>query len=124
MLTQEEVIRLVEKIGKPGRVRLPGPPISYDEQVSVETIDPMKAMEFLAETWKRYPDGRNFYPTKIEKIKRYAEAMRNGEWEYRPEGDPIAITDGMVTGGRHRLHAILLSHTEQRFNVKRKTTRN
>lgn len=115
---------LEERFGRgSGRFRLPGPVIDYDEALTSEEVSPEQAMAWIAATWERYQSGRNFYPTKLEKITRYAEAMRAGEWEYRPDGDPITLTDGIITGGRHRLHAILLSHTTQRFNVKRKITK-
>lgn len=106
-----------------GRIRLPGPPVAYDETLVSEEVGPEKAMAWIAATWEHYQSGRNFYPTKLEKITRYATAMREGQWEYRPDGDPIVLTDDIITGGRHRLHAILLSHTTQRVNVKRKTTK-
>jgi hypothetical protein len=109
---------------EPGRIRLPGPKIEYDESTQVEEITPLKAMELIVACWERYENGRNFYPTKLEKIMRYATDMNEGRWEYRSEGDPISITDGLVTGGRHRLHAVLLSNTTQRFNVKRKVSKN
>jgi len=105
----------------PGRIRLPGPPVNYDEVRVAENVSPTLAMRWIAQTWAKYGNGRDFYPTKLEKILRYSEAMRSGEWEYRPEGDPISITDGIVTGGRHRLHAILLSHTTQKLNVLYRT---
>ena len=101
-----------------GRVRLEGDSPQYDEYTSHEDITPLKAMEWLVATWQRYPNGRNFYPTRLEKIVRYAEEMRQGEWEYREDSDPIVLTDGMVTGGRHRLHAILLSGQTIHSNVK------
>jgi hypothetical protein len=123
-MDSEQIVSLVRKhLGEPGRIRLPGPPIAYDESTSVEEITPLVAMELIAACWERYQSGRNFYPTKIEKIKRYAEEMQAGTWEYRPEGDPITLTDGLITGGRHRLHAVLLSNTTQKFNVKRKITK-
>lgn len=107
----------------PGRLRLPGTPVAYTEESSAEDVSPETAMTWIAATWERYQSGRNFYPTKLEKIKRYADAMRNGEWEYRPEGDPITLTDGIITGGRHRLHAVLLSGQTIRANISRKTTK-
>ena len=119
----DQILDLIEKTFGAGRVRLPGPKVEYDETTSVEEITPLKAMELIAACWERYQSGRNFYPTKIEKIKRYAEAMMAGQWEYRPDGDPVTLTDGLITGGRHRLHAILLSNTTQRVNVKRKITK-
>jgi hypothetical protein len=106
-----------------GRVRTPGPVIAYDEVDSVENITPRVAMELIAACWERYENGRNFYPTKLYKIVGYADAMAQGNWQWREDSDPICITDGLVTGGRHRLHAVLLSSTTQRFNVKRKTTK-
>ena len=105
------------------RVRLPGAPRSFEETLTVEEISPLRAMELIAATWSKYENGRNFYPTKLEKIKFYADAMSEGRWKYDPDGDTIDITDGTVTGGRHRLHAILLSHTTQRFNVRTRTTK-
>jgi len=123
MTTNDQIADLIQKTFGAGRVRLPGPKVNYHEVTSVEEITPLKAMELIAACWERYESGRNFYPTKIEKIKRYAEAMQNGEWEYRPDGDPICITDGLVTGGRHRLHAVLLSNKTIKANVKRKTTK-
>ena len=123
-LTNSDITRLVQQIGlKPGRVRLPGPPVVRNTVASVEDITPLDAMTLIAGAWERYQNGRNFYPTKLDKIIRYAHAMTDGTWEYRPDGDPIHITDGMVTGGRHRLHAILLSNTTQRCNVQRHTTK-
>jgi hypothetical protein len=109
--------------GAVGRIRLPGPLVEYDEVTTVEEITPLVAMELIAACWERYQSGRNFYPTKIEKIKRYAEDMLEGRWEYRPDGDPIVLKDGLVCGGRHRLHAILLSGKSIKTNVKRKTTK-
>jgi hypothetical protein len=104
-----------------GRFRLPGEPQEYTATKEVMEVTPLQAMTWIAETWQRYPNGRNFYPTKIEKIKRYAEDMRSGKWEYRPDGDPIVVTDGMITGGRHRLHAILLSGQTIKANILTKT---
>jgi hypothetical protein len=117
-----DIARLLkEQIGREaGRIRLPGPLVEYDEVVSVEEITPLQAMELIAQTWERYSNGRNFYPTKIEKIKQYAQLMSDGQWEYLPDGQTIDITDGVVTGGRHRLHAVLLSHTNQKFRIKRR----
>ena len=122
LLDVSQLVR--EHLGREaGRVRFPGPLPEYDEVVSVEEITPLQAMELIAQTWERYSNGRNFYPTKIEKIKRYAQLMSDGQWEYQPDGQTIDITDGVVTGGRHRLHAVLLSHTTQCFNVKRRTAK-
>lgn len=125
MLTEKQISTLVrEHLGRePGRIRLPGPSVAYTEESSAEEVSPETAMEWIAATWERYQSGRNFYPTKLEKIKRYAEAMRNGEWEYRADGDPITLTDGIITGGRHRLHAVLLSGQTIRANISRKTTK-
>jgi hypothetical protein len=116
-----ELVR--ETFGKAGRVRLPSAPPGYLETDSVEEITPLQAMTWIAATWAKYPDARNFYPTKLEKIISYAREMEQGAWEFRPEGDPICITDGIVTGGRHRLHAILLSHRTIKSNIKYKTTK-
>jgi len=101
-----------------GRLRTPPEKLpEYFEDRKVEDISPLRAMELLAATWAKYPNGRNFYPTRIEKIKAYADKMRSGTWIYDPEFDPIVVTDGMVTGGRHRLHAILLAHTTVKSNI-------
>ena len=105
------------------RVRLPGKPIEYDEHIATEEITPLRAMQLIAACWERYSNGRNFYPTKIEKIVRYANEMTEGRWEYRPDGDPITLTDGLITGGRHRLHAVLLSNKTIKANVKYQTTK-
>src|SRR3990167_1664418 len=113
-LTQENVLSLLRKtfahstdLGPlSGRVRLPGEPVEYDQTDTVEEVTPQFAMELIAGCWERYSNGRNFYPTKLEKINQYAHMMRDGLWEYRSDGDPICITDGLVTGGRHRLHAV------------------
>lgn len=130
-LTHEDVVSLISKAfsNRPdlrinaSRVRLPGPKVDFEETQSVENITPLMAMELIAAAWERYANGRNFYPTKLEKIIQYASQMTEGKWEFRPDGDPICVTDGMVTGGRHRLHAILLSGKTIKANVKRKTQR-
>src|SRR5919108_2883248 len=117
-MTELEIADLVRKhLGTPGRIRLPGVPVEYDEERLVEEVTPLRAMELIAHCWERYQAGRNFYPTKLEKILSYAAAMNAGEWKYLPDGDPIVITDGLITGGRHRLHAILLSGKTIRSNV-------
>jgi hypothetical protein len=118
-----DIARLLrEQLGREvGRIRLPGPLVEYNEVDTVEEITPLVAMELIAACWEQYQSGRNFYPTKIEKIKRYAEDMLEGRWEYRSDGDPIVIKDGLVCGGRHRLHAVLLSGKSIKANVKRKT---
>jgi hypothetical protein len=122
-MTELDIATMVrEHLGMtPGRIRLPGPPVAYDEVRVAEQVSPLLAMKWIAATWAKYENGRNFYPTKLEKIMRYAELMRSGAWEYRPDGDPIQVTDGIITGGRHRLHAILLSHTTQKMNVLYRT---
>jgi hypothetical protein len=120
-MNEQIILDMIQKTFGSGRIRLPGPKVEYDESMQVEEITPLKAMELIAHCWERYQSGRNFYPTKLEKIVRYATQMTEGKWEYRPDGDPITLTDGLITGGRHRLHAVLLSNTTQKFNVKRKT---
>jgi len=111
-----------EHLGRePGRILASAPAPSYDEVRVAEQVSPLLAMRWIAATWQRYQNGRNFYPTKIDKIIQYADLMSAGKWEYRSDGDTIDITDGIVTGGRHRLHAILLSHTTQKFNVLYRT---
>ncbi|MCI0565370.1 MAG: hypothetical protein MN733_43450 [Nitrososphaera sp.] len=124
-MTEDQIADLIQRtFGKrPGRVRLPGLPVEYDERTERELVTPMRAMQLIAATWDRYPDARNFYPTKIEKIVKYGQDMEAGKWEYRPDGDPIVITDGIVTGGRHRLHAVLLSHKSIESNIKYKNTK-
>ena len=125
-LTSDKVISLIHQ-ALPGlrinaaRVRLPGPQVDYAERNAAEDITPRRAMELIAACWERYENGRNFYPTKLSKILTYAEHMTNGTWEWRETSDPICITDGLVTGGRHRLHAILLSNTTHKFNVRYRT---
>jgi hypothetical protein len=119
----EQVLDLIRKTFGAGRIRLPGPEVAYDEETRVEEITPLRAMELIAACWERYENGRNFYPTKIDKIKRYADEMLAGTWEYRPDGDPIVVTDGLITGGRHRLHAVLLSNKTIKANVKYKQTK-
>ena len=105
-----------------GRVRLPNPnPPEFEEELRVEEITPERAMSLIAGCWERYENGRNFYPTKLDKIMRYAKAMEGGNWVYDVQGDPICITDGLVTGGRHRLHAVLLSHKTITSNVLHRT---
>ena len=123
-LTETDITTLVRKtLGQTsGRVRLhPETPEVFDVRREVRDVGPEQAMEWLAQTWERYSNGRNFYPTRLEKIQRYSRVMTAGGWQYDPDGDPITLTDGIITGGRHRLHAILLSHTTQRFNVQHKT---
>ena len=130
-LTNNDIISLVRKnfahrtdLGPlSGRVRLPGEPAEYDVTDTVEDITPQRAMELIAACWEQYSNGRNFYPTRLDKIVRYARAMESGQWVYDATGDPISVTDGLVTGGRHRLHAILLSHHTIRANVQYKTTK-
>lgn len=80
-------------------------------------------MRWIAATWVKYQNGRNFYPTEIEKIESYASDMSKGEWVWTPQQDPIDITNGTITGGRHRLHAILLSHKTIRCNIKRRESK-
>jgi hypothetical protein len=121
-LTPNDITRLVTQLGHAvGRVRLPGIPVAYDMRVVAEDVTPQRAMELIAGCWEQYSNGRNFYPTKLDKIMRYARAMESGQWVYDPESDPICITDGLVTGGRHRLHAVLLSHHTIKANVQYKT---
>lgn len=121
MVSREELGRLLG--ASLSRVREESTPPEYETRTTVEEVSPLKAMIWLARTWEKYPNGRNFYPTKLEKIRRYAADMESGQWEYRPTGDPISITDGIITGGRHRLHAILLSHTTQKCNIKYQDTK-
>ena len=122
MQAVEQLLR--EKLGiQPGQVRLPGTPKEYFEDIVVEEITPLRAMELIAATWERYQNGRNFYPTRIEKIKAYASKMERGEWIYDPEFEPIDITNGTITGGRHRLHAVLLSHTPIKSKVRYRRTK-
>jgi len=130
-LTNNNVLALIRKtfahrtdLGPlSGRVRLPGEPVEYDQTDTVEDVTPRRAMELIAGCWERYSNGRNFYPTKLDKIMRYARAMESGQWVYDAEGDPISITDGLVTGGRHRLHAVLLSHVTIRSNITYRNTK-
>lgn len=119
----EQVLR--EKLGiEPGQVRLPGQPREFFEDIREEEITPLRAMELIAATWERYQNGRNFYPTRIEKIKAYADKMARGEWVTdAPLTQTIDVTDGIVTGGRHRLHAVLLSHTPIKAKVRYRRTK-
>lgn len=122
-LTEADITTLVRKnLGATsGRVRIhPDTPEMYEDQCEARDVGPDQAMAWLAATWAKYENGRNFYPTKLEKIQKYALLMQRDMWTYDPAGASIDITDGIVTGGRHRLHAILLSHTTQRFNVRRR----
>ena len=107
-----------------GRVRLPSEQrVGYETRQVVEDITPAKAMQLIAGCWERYSNGRNFYPTRLEKINQFAHMMRDGLWEYDAKSDPICVTDGLVTGGRHRLHAVLLSHVTIRSNVQYRNTK-
>lgn len=105
-----------------GRIRLPGPATRGVELETVEDVTPLRAMTWIARCWDKYSNGRNFYPTKLDKIVAYARSMEAGTWEFRPDGATIDITDGIVTGGRHRLHAVLLSHKTIKCRVRHRTT--
>lgn len=122
---QAEVEALLrEKLGiEPGQIRLPGQPKEFFEDIREEEITPLRAMELIAATWEKYQNGRNFYPTRIEKIKAYASKMERGEWIYDPDFQTIDVTNGSVTGGRHRLHAVLLSHTTIKAKVRYRRTK-
>jgi hypothetical protein len=122
-MTELDIASLVRKhMGRePGRILASAPAPEFTEVRVAENVSPLLAMKWIASTWAKYQNGRNFYPTKLEKILAYSELMSSGAWEYRPDGDSIDITDGIVTGGRHRLHAILLSHTTQKMNVLYRT---
>lgn len=93
----------------------------YTEVYKIEEVTPDRAMEWIATAWQRYKSGRNFYPTELSKIRRYAEMMRTGEWRWTPDQDAICIKDGLVVDGRHRLHAILLSGKTVKCTVDYKT---
>lgn len=81
--------------------------VQFDEQESIEEITPDTAMTWIANSWGK--NGRQFYPTKIEKIRHYAQLMRENKWEHDIQHSRIELKDGVVTGGKHRLHAVLLS---------------
>lgn len=96
----------------------------YSESISTVDVTPDMAMEWIAAAWAKYPNGRNFYPTQLSKIRQYAESMATGQWEWTPEQPPVVIQDGLVVDGRHRLHAILLSHQTVKCNLKTKRSDN
>jgi hypothetical protein len=102
------------------RVRFAGPPRAYTETYEIMEVTPDQAMEWIAAAWQHYKSGRNFYPTQIEKIRRYASEMRSGEWQWRADGEAICLKDGVIAEGRHRLHAILLSGKTVKCTVKHK----
>lgn len=120
-MTREE---LVERFASPGRRiwfaktadEMPPPPV---ETVEVIDVTPEMAMEWIAFAWTKYGSGRNFYPTELDKIKRYAKLMEGGKWELG-EGT-ITLDDGLITDGRHRCHAILLSHCTVKCTIVRRT---
>ncbi len=79
--------------------------------VTVEEISPTIAQSYL-ETM------RFNRPLDPEQVSDYAKKMRSGEWndlsrylEFTTEGDFI--------NGQHRLHAVIVSNTIQRFAVVR-----
>lgn len=80
-------------------------------------VTPRLAMTWIAFAWTKYGNGRNFYPTQLDKIESYAEDMLDGRWQWSPTQDSINLDDGLVTNGRHRLHAILLSGRTIKCNV-------
>lgn len=80
--------------------------VQFDEHWRMEQVTPDMAMGWIAASWGQ--NGRQFYPTKVEKIRQYAELMRAGEWKFHPNAR-IEIRDGILTGGKHRCHAVLLS---------------
>lgn len=124
-LTGTDLTTMVRKhFGRtPGRVITPGPRPEFTEEIVTEDVTPERAMRWIAATWVKYQNGRNFYPTQIDKIIDYAHLMERDMWTCDPADDPIDITNGTITGGRHRLHALLLSHTTQIFRVRYRTTK-
>lgn len=80
--------------------------VQFDEEWRMEQVTPDKAIGWIASAWGH--NGRNFYPTKVEKIRQYADLMRKGEWKFHPSAR-IEILDGKLAGGKHRCHAVLLS---------------
>lgn len=49
-------------------------------------------------------------------INRYAKDMTDGNWKLSADGISID-TNGNILNGHHRLHALILSNTEQQFRV-------
>jgi hypothetical protein len=95
-------------------------PPEYITTYSTEEVTPDLAMEWIAASWGK--NGRNFVPTQIDKIRKYAELMRAGEWVFEPERDAIVFKNGVVCDGRHRLHAVLLSGCTIKCVIKRKVS--
>ena len=78
-LTHNDVVSLIRDsfaqhpelavLAQVNRIRLPNPDApEYDVRDSVEDITPLDAMTLIAGCWERYQNGRNFYPTKLDKI--------------------------------------------------------
>jgi hypothetical protein len=105
------------------RVQHTIPVPEYDETRSTEMLSPLDAMAILATCWTHYKNGSNLAATKLDKIIRYADAMKAGSWTFDPSAQDITLVDGVVANGRRRLHAILLSSTSQQFNITRRTTK-
>lgn len=106
---------IIQMFSSPGRRVLMGRPAGLSIPrvvVSREVVDvtPDQAMEWIAFAWTKYGSGRNFYPTDLAKIRRYAAQMTSGEWKWSLDQEAINLDDGLITNGRHRLHAILLAH--------------
>jgi len=80
---------------------------------TLETIDPKKAQEYLSLVEEGHQ--RKFNKSRAEK---YAKAMRGHQWLVTHQG--IAFDEnGRLIDGQHRLAAIPLSGTTQRFLVTR-----
>ena len=95
--------------------------VQFDEWESIEEVTPDTAMAWIAASWGK--NGRQFYPTQLEKIQRYAKLMRENKWEHDIQHSRIELKDGVVTGGKHRLHAVLLSGKSIWTRVLRKNRR-
>lgn len=80
-----------------------------------ETVGPERAKELL-NTYN--VDYRKFRPTYAEGL---ARDMESGNWNFDgspiriSEGNSIRISEGSLFDGQHRLHAVIMSGTPQRF---------
>ena len=120
-MIKEEILAMFRSPGRRILVQHGDPVMEkFDERAETVVVTPDLAMEWIAFAWTKYGNGRNFYPTDLAKIRQYAEDMEDGRWKWSEDQPAIHLHDGLVADGRHRLHAILLSHKSVKCNVMRR----
>ena len=89
------------------------PELAATEEFSVEYISPSGAKKLLDSQQINRQINRQI-------VRKYAEAMRRGEWQYNPQ--PIILFKGKdnvehLVDGQHRLTAVVESETTQKFAI-------